>query len=1169
MPTLRKIAYSVQPDSSKRLPHIGYRYCHSSASQVSIGPSMDMSSQSPRTGRLQPSQEQQRANRKRVIDDVYREISTRLKLPEKPSKSFIVSDDVKEIWKDVNKILAVLWPWCPDEGSLKYIQEHMILLLSCLIYTDLTEWLPKFRAKLWDMNNSRWLINDDDLPLPEDKLQFLDNSAARGLFHKLQYIFKPLVIELFRKQKPQVVLKEQRLPFEERRKDVGSGGFGTIDKVIIPPGYLKNIDGRTYGEATCKKFPRPDDFLKERGNVQILKESLTKHDSILLHLGTIEHGRNHYILLDYAENGDLEQFLNGGIINEQAIPQYNYKSLFPSLHEEDLPIHLLKQCIGLAGALRWLHGNIELDDGKGNTSCVHMDLKPSNILIMRDPTSKVGKWKISDFGISVVKSEDTQEDGNVISVGDLSRIGEQSKANNTVNTRPRRHVGAYQAPEVKRLESFIDVSRLTADQKGVGRKSDVWSFGCILAEVLTFALGKTGRQFELVKEFQAYRRGRRDNDYFYEEVGHQRSSSTYLTARDPQKRFQIRPSVTEWLDDLHRRAASPQRWIDCFVGTIKRVLIVDKDNRPNARSLYNLVNHVYSHTAGSKAKTFISCSILNQSIADPGGLGPQMGQHAYDVPNISGPKSSEAGDLSASDLDVSLERTLTSDSPRSPSIDQSNDQPERLSDPGVGISAPQDQVTLNTLGSSVNSPQIQVNPSDYRRGVSNDVSDARLGSTSGCRTSQIGTIPEDNVSQDRATSTRSSKTGLSKRIIENEPCSPTSTTNTERSKTRLPRPESGQSSQYVRKSSGFDKPSRLYGLLIEPETQLVVQSKPILHKLSSASKAFSTKAVALAVNPVKHIYDVAYLVQHHVHIFEADISHSTLIARSEFALEKASKWTDIALKGNYVAVWGSTNVHICDLSSPMIRVNLPAHHNINTLKKIALSLHGIAALLCSETIFITTIEDSPIVTELPAISDQGFTDVAFNDDSTLLFAWAFGQRKDSLYVWRCDMRTVIVKAEVEAHYTKDTSSETSRTKIIPYNTYEACLVHPPSKRMFPAQTAGSLRGLNNIHTRTNQVLLPDVQTGIIFQNHSLITIEKKGMMRSPRMKEYWIEYKATHLLHKDGKDIAKLESKCDASSAMQIIPGCLNNKLGDGVIIILYNLDKTTEWIRLEASDKS
>lgn len=209
-----------------------------------------MASESLRTSRLQLSTERQKAIRADAIDIVYRDIASRLKLPEKPSKSFIVVDDIKDIWKDAARIIAVLWPYVPDEGKLRYIQEHMILLLSCLIYIGSTDWLPNFRTQLWDADRARWMINDDDLPVSEDKLLFLDNSAARGLFHKQQYIFKPLVIKLFRKQQPQIVLKEHRLPFEERRKDVGSGGFGTIDKVIIPPGYLKNVDDRTYGEAS-------------------------------------------------------------------------------------------------------------------------------------------------------------------------------------------------------------------------------------------------------------------------------------------------------------------------------------------------------------------------------------------------------------------------------------------------------------------------------------------------------------------------------------------------------------------------------------------------------------------------------------------------------------------------------------------------------------------------------------------------------------------------------------------------------------------------------------------------------------------------------------------------------------------------------------------------------
>jgi len=148
---------------------------------------------------------------------------------------------------------------------------------------------------------------------------------------------------------------------------------------------------------------------------------------------------------------------------------------------------------------------------------------------------------------------------------------------------------------------------------------------------------------------------------------------------------------------------------------------------------------------------------------------------------------------------------------------------------------------------------------------------------------------------------------------------------------------------------------------------------------------------------------------------------------------------------------------------------------------------------------------------------------------------------------------------------KDSSGDARQTKIIPYNTYEACLIYPPSKRLFPAQTSGSLRGADNVHARTHNVLLQDVQTGVMFQNHSLITIESK-FARSPRLKEYGIEYKATHLLHSEGTEITKLGSKCDASSGVQVIPSSAHHD--DSVAIVIYNLDRTVEWIRLEPTQR-
>lgn len=55
---------------------------------------------------------------------------------------------------------------------------------------------------------------------------------------------------------------------------------------------------------------------------------------------------------------------------------------------------------------------------------------------------------------------------------------------------------------------------------------------------------------------------------------------------------------------------------------------------------------------------------------------------------------------------------------------------------------------------------------------------------------------------------------------------------------------------------------------------------------------------------------------------------------------------------------------------------------------------------------------------LSGSKEQAFTDIAFNEDASLLFAWAFGGLKDSLYVWRCEKRLVVEEPEVQSHYDK-------------------------------------------------------------------------------------------------------------------------------------------------------
>ena len=92
-----------------------------------------------------------------------------------------------------------------------------------------------------------------------------------------------------------------------------------------------------------------------------------------------------------------------------------------------------------------------------------MDLRPENVLVTRINNSTVGRWQVSDFGISVFKLP-SSADGQY-----------QATASPTF---PKRGPGKFTAPE------FEDETRRLASTK-----SDVWSFGGILAYVLAFAWG--------------------------------------------------------------------------------------------------------------------------------------------------------------------------------------------------------------------------------------------------------------------------------------------------------------------------------------------------------------------------------------------------------------------------------------------------------------------------------------------------------------------------------------------------------------------------------------------------------------------------------------------------------------------------------------------------------
>jgi len=313
------------------------------------------------------------------------------------------------------------------------------------------------------------------------------------------------------------------------------------------------------------------DFRKEVETLELLKESITPQPiNIMLHLATIIHGENFYILLPFARYYNLEIFLHEGEDIYSAIPHslYVFQDTFPDYKLGNIG-PLLEQSYNLALALKWLHYDLHvLSNHSAQMHCAHMDLKPDNILIDFKSDAVVGQWKLCDFGISVIHDRSESEKPEYASVGDLYMLAER-KDPTTIRAEPPRGRGTYQAPEIK------------AGGQRVGRRSDVWSFVCILSVVFTFALqGKKG-----VEDFQEMRcDGPFDyvDDGFYQEKAAGRLAPPGVVA---EREYVLRPGINQWLEELLKYHGHEKGWVKTGVDLVRTFLEPNHNNRKTSVDL--------------------------------------------------------------------------------------------------------------------------------------------------------------------------------------------------------------------------------------------------------------------------------------------------------------------------------------------------------------------------------------------------------------------------------------------------------------------------------------------------------------------------------------------------------------------------------------------------------
>ncbi|PIA64501.1 hypothetical protein AQUCO_00100166v1 [Aquilegia coerulea] len=246
------------------------------------------------------------------------------------------------------------------------------------------------------------------------------SSLLNPISHWSYLIKRPTTVDVFLERYGCLAL--QRYTYADIKKmtnffkdTLGQGAYGSVFKGKLPDGRLVAV------KVLNKSKGNGEDFINEVASI-----GKTNHVNVVSLLGFCNNGSKRALIYEFMPNGSLERF----IYNENRS-----STTGPSLGIKELN-HI---ALGISRGLEYLHRGC-------NTSILHLDIKPHNILLDHDFNPKV-----SDFGLA--KLCPTRE-------SDVSMSG-------------ARGTMGYIAPEIY-CRNF----------GGVSYKSDVYSYGMMVLEMI-------------------------------------------------------------------------------------------------------------------------------------------------------------------------------------------------------------------------------------------------------------------------------------------------------------------------------------------------------------------------------------------------------------------------------------------------------------------------------------------------------------------------------------------------------------------------------------------------------------------------------------------------------------------------------------------------------------
>ncbi|THW80825.1 hypothetical protein D6D17_09827, partial [Aureobasidium pullulans] len=485
------------------------------------------------------------------VEDIRTELMRVTQNEDSSQDAFIVHSDLEAIWfRSRVHTLLKLCCLCPEntiDQVADIIIDHYLKTISILIHIPWMQW-PRF-TEVFLGNATTWeearIVgrNDDNLPYNLQDLRVFLGNYARGFdFH--QWLFLPVRIGERRSASLADYTEDHRLPVL-KTEPLGRGASGVIYRETIAPGCLALGSGSWNAESievARKHIETQEDFDSESVVIERLKNNRLRHRHITRCYGVVFRQGLLQSKLDIfyeLASSNLSQFLT------------NWGESQPT---SEIQRHVLTQTFSLIDALVLCHEQF-YDPEQGHVILAHNDLKPENILVFdNDAESLVGTWKIADFGLSKIKQ--VVEDSTFLSPQDL--INHDLSLSKAI-----RPPGGYTVPEIVRRGSLLENSSSV--------QGDIWSLGCILAQILVFTVGGS----QALKRFNHLRLP--GNTFNYRD-------DRYFESYPGLGQLRLKRPLFEVLIELCD-SSSENNWVKQLVDLVLDVLMVDKDPNGDGKIL--------------------------------------------------------------------------------------------------------------------------------------------------------------------------------------------------------------------------------------------------------------------------------------------------------------------------------------------------------------------------------------------------------------------------------------------------------------------------------------------------------------------------------------------------------------------------------------------------------